>query len=137
MADTRLRKLLSVGLLEVRLTRGTVIVELDTSGTVDVAAERRRMEKDLAAAEKELTATTAKLDNDAFLAKAPPRSSTRSAAANRSPKKKSTGSRQAGTCNDGAVRPRTRSRRCSRWSTYWISVGRRPSSSRARPASPR
>ena len=28
-----------------RLTRGTVVVELDTSGTVDVAAERRRLEK--------------------------------------------------------------------------------------------
>ena len=57
--------------VEVRLTRGTVVVELDTSGTVDVAAERRRLEKDLAAAEKELAGTTAKLDNDAFLAKAP------------------------------------------------------------------
>jgi valyl-tRNA synthetase len=57
--------------VEVRLSRGTVVVELDTSGTVDVAAERRRLEKDLAAAEKELKGTTAKLDNDAFLAKAP------------------------------------------------------------------
>jgi valyl-tRNA synthetase len=57
--------------VEVRLTRGTVTVELDTSGTVDVAAERRRLEKDLAAAEKELKGTTAKLDNDSFLAKAP------------------------------------------------------------------
>ena len=57
--------------VEVRLTRGTVVVELDTSGTVDVAAERRRLEKDLAAAEKELAGTTAKLDNEAFLAKAP------------------------------------------------------------------
>jgi valyl-tRNA synthetase len=49
----------------------TVVVELDTSGTVDVAAERRRLEKDLAAAEKELVATAAKLGNEAFLAKAP------------------------------------------------------------------
>ncbi len=57
--------------VEVRLTRGTVVVELDTSGTVDVAAERRRLQKDLAAAEKELKGTTAKLDNEAFLAKAP------------------------------------------------------------------
>ena len=57
--------------VEVRLTCGTVVVELDTSGTVDVAAERRRLEKDLAAAEKELAGTTAKLDNEAFLAKAP------------------------------------------------------------------
>lgn len=61
--------------VEVRLgpahSASTVVVELDTSGTVDVAAERRRLEKDLAAAEKELTATAAKLGNEAFLAKAP------------------------------------------------------------------
>ena len=57
--------------VEVRLSGGTVGVELDTSGTVDVDAERRRLEKDLAAAEKELASTTAKLGNDAFLAKAP------------------------------------------------------------------
>src|SRR5262249_51049707 len=49
----------------------TVVVELDTSGTIDVAAERRRLEKDLAAAQKELASTTAKLANGDFLAKAP------------------------------------------------------------------
>jgi valyl-tRNA synthetase len=57
--------------VEVRLSRGTVVVDLDTSGTVDVAAERRRLEKDLAAAEKELAQTAAKLGNAEFLAKAP------------------------------------------------------------------
>ena len=57
--------------LEVRLSTGTVAVELDTSGTVDVAAERRRLEKDLATAQKDLAATAAKLGNEAFLAKAP------------------------------------------------------------------
>ncbi len=57
--------------VEVRLGQGTVLVELDTSGTVDVAAERRRLEKDLAAAQKELAGTTAKLGNEGFLAKAP------------------------------------------------------------------
>jgi valyl-tRNA synthetase len=57
--------------VEVRLSGGTVGVELDTSGTVDIDAERRRLEKDLAAAQKELAGTTAKLGNDAFLAKAP------------------------------------------------------------------
>ncbi|MBX8688218.1 class I tRNA ligase family protein, partial [Mycobacterium sp. 20091114027_K0903767] len=57
--------------VEVRLTQATVLVEVDTSGTVDVAAERRRLEKDLAAAQKELATTTAKLGNEAFLAKAP------------------------------------------------------------------
>ena len=57
--------------VEVRLSGGTVGVELDTSGTVDFDAERRRLEKDLAAAHKELATTTAKLDNQAFLVKAP------------------------------------------------------------------
>ncbi|MGB7361899.1 MAG: valine--tRNA ligase [Rhodococcus sp. (in: high G+C Gram-positive bacteria)] len=57
--------------VEVRLSLGTVTVALDTSGTVDVEAERKRGEKDLAAAKKELEATTAKLGNDAFVGKAP------------------------------------------------------------------
>jgi valyl-tRNA synthetase len=57
--------------LEVRLRAGTGVVELDTSGTIDVAAERRRLEKDLAAAQKELASTAAKLSNADFLAKAP------------------------------------------------------------------
>ena len=57
--------------MEVRLSAGTVVVELDTSGTIDLAAERRRLEKDLAAAQKELASTAAKLDNADFLAKAP------------------------------------------------------------------
>jgi valyl-tRNA synthetase len=46
-------------------------VALDLSGAIDVAAERRRLTKDLATAEKELGQTTAKLGNEAFLAKAP------------------------------------------------------------------
>jgi valyl-tRNA synthetase len=57
--------------VEVRLSQGTVLVEVDTSGTVDLAAERRRLEKDLAAAQKELAQTAGKLGNEAFLAKAP------------------------------------------------------------------
>jgi valyl-tRNA synthetase len=60
--------------LEVRLGSDldrTVVVELDTSGTIDVEAERRRLEKDLAAAQKDLAGTSAKLDNADFLAKAP------------------------------------------------------------------
>ncbi|MEV6275027.1 valine--tRNA ligase [Nocardia sp. NPDC051832] len=57
--------------LEIRLSTGTVTVELDTSGSIDLDAERRRLAKDLAAAEKELAQTTAKLGNEAFLAKAP------------------------------------------------------------------
>src|SRR3954452_7296200 len=57
--------------LEVALADAVVTVELDLSGTVDVAAERKRLEKDLAAAQKELTQTEAKLGNEAFIAKAP------------------------------------------------------------------
>ncbi|WP_255549454.1 valine--tRNA ligase [Corynebacterium sp. TAE3-ERU12] len=57
--------------LEVRLSQATITVELDTSDAVDIAAERRRLEKDLAAAEKELAGTEKKLANESFLAKAP------------------------------------------------------------------
>jgi valyl-tRNA synthetase len=48
-----------------------VEVALDLSGAIDVAAERKRLAKDLAAAEKERAQTSAKLANEAFLAKAP------------------------------------------------------------------
>jgi valyl-tRNA synthetase len=46
-------------------------VELDLSGAIDVAAERARLTRDLAAAEKELRTATAKLANTDFIAKAP------------------------------------------------------------------
>ncbi|MCX5259141.1 valine--tRNA ligase [Streptomyces canus] len=46
-------------------------VALDLSGTIDVVAERKRLAKDLAAAEKEKAQANAKLGNEAFLAKAP------------------------------------------------------------------
>ena len=48
-----------------------VTVELDLSGAIDVAAERRRLEKDLASAERELAQADAKLSSDGFLSKAP------------------------------------------------------------------
>jgi valyl-tRNA synthetase len=50
---------------------GGVTVALDTRGTIDVAAERARLTKDRAAAEKELAGARAKLGNADFLAKAP------------------------------------------------------------------
>lgn len=57
--------------IEVRLSQATVEVTLDTHGAVDVEAERKRLEKDLAKANKELEQTGKKLGNDNFLAKAP------------------------------------------------------------------
>jgi valyl-tRNA synthetase len=50
---------------------GGVSVALDTSGAIDVAAERARLEKDRAAAAKEIAGCQAKLGNEAFLGKAP------------------------------------------------------------------
>jgi valyl-tRNA synthetase len=48
-----------------------ITVELDLAGTVDVAAERKRLERDLTAARKEAQSMTSKLGNEAFTAKAP------------------------------------------------------------------
>ena len=53
------------------LPLGPVTVELDLTGAIDVAAERRRLEKDLAGATRERAAAAGKLANPAFLAKAP------------------------------------------------------------------
>ena len=57
--------------IEVRLSQATVEVTLDTHGAVDVEAERKRLEKDLAKADKELEQTGKKLGNENFLSKAP------------------------------------------------------------------
>ncbi|WP_436838896.1 valine--tRNA ligase [Nocardia salmonicida] len=46
-------------------------VSLDLSQAIDVVAEKRRLEKDLAGALKEVEAAAKKLSNDSFLAKAP------------------------------------------------------------------
>jgi valyl-tRNA synthetase len=48
-----------------------VTVEVDTAAAIDVAAERRRLDKDLAVARKEAEQTQRKLANESFLAKAP------------------------------------------------------------------
>jgi valyl-tRNA synthetase len=50
---------------------GEVTVELDLRGAIDVGAERKRLEKDLAAAQKDRRQAQAKLGNEQFLAKAP------------------------------------------------------------------
>jgi valyl-tRNA synthetase len=50
---------------------GGVSVALDTRGAIDIAAERARLEKDRAAAEKEAAQCRAKLGNPSFVDKAP------------------------------------------------------------------
>jgi valyl-tRNA synthetase len=57
--------------VDVALSFGTVTVHIDTSETIDVAAEKARLDKDLAAAQKELELADKKLGNAAFTAKAP------------------------------------------------------------------
>jgi valyl-tRNA synthetase len=54
-----------------KLTVAGAVVELDTRGSIDVTAERARLGKDRAAAEKEITQAQAKLGNEGFLSKAP------------------------------------------------------------------
>ncbi|MFN8076067.1 MAG: valine--tRNA ligase [Kineosporiaceae bacterium] len=53
------------------LASGEVEVELDLSGAIDVAAERKRLEKDRQVAVKELEQVGKKLGNEQFLSKAP------------------------------------------------------------------
>jgi len=50
---------------------GSVKCELDLSGTVDVAAERARLTKDLATVQKDQQTAQVKLGNEGFMAKAP------------------------------------------------------------------
>ena len=50
---------------------GSMKVELDLSGTVDVVAERTRLEKDLITAQKDMKTAEVKLSNEGFMAKAP------------------------------------------------------------------
>ncbi len=52
-------------------TAGGVRLEFDLSGAIDVGAERARLTKELAAAEKERTVNAGKLANEAFTGKAP------------------------------------------------------------------
>jgi valyl-tRNA synthetase len=58
--------------VEVVLSDGAALVELDTSAAIDVAAERARLGRDLAAARKELEQAERKLGNPNFVEKAPP-----------------------------------------------------------------
>jgi valyl-tRNA synthetase len=58
--------------IQTALSTGTVVtVRLDTSGTIDVRAEKARLAKDLVVARKEIADTRGKLDNPEFLGRAP------------------------------------------------------------------
>ena len=48
-----------------------VTIEFDLTGSIDVAAERARLEKDLATAQKDKQTAEVKLNNQGFMAKAP------------------------------------------------------------------
>jgi valyl-tRNA synthetase len=54
-----------------KLEIGEIRAEFDLTGSIDVAAERARLTKDLATAEKDRATATAKLGNEGFMAKAP------------------------------------------------------------------
>jgi len=75
--EERIRALLRLGppaddfAASASLSAEGIAVELDVAGAVDVAAERRRLEKDLAAARSEAEQATRKLANAEFIAKAP------------------------------------------------------------------
>ncbi|MFM2103412.1 MAG: hypothetical protein RL740_499, partial [Actinomycetota bacterium] len=54
-----------------KLEIGAIRAEFDLTSSIDVAAERARLTKDLAIAEKDRATATAKLGNEGFMAKAP------------------------------------------------------------------
>ena len=54
-----------------RIEVASFSVEFDLTGSVDVAAERARLEKDLSSVEKDLATAKVKLDNENFMSKAP------------------------------------------------------------------
>ena len=54
-----------------KLELGKILVEFDLTGAIDIAAERNRMTKDLAQAQKDRQTAKTKLDNEGFMAKAP------------------------------------------------------------------
>jgi valyl-tRNA synthetase len=59
------------GTASAQIEVGTARVDFDLTGAVDVAAERARLTKDLAQAQKDQQTAKVKLDNEGFMAKAP------------------------------------------------------------------
>ena len=54
-----------------KIELGSVLVEFDLTGAIDIKAERARLTKDLATAQKDLATAKVKLENEGFMAKAP------------------------------------------------------------------
>jgi valyl-tRNA synthetase len=59
------------GTYSAKIEVGSVIVEFDLTGAIDIKAERARLTKDLATAQKDLATAKVKLENEGFMAKAP------------------------------------------------------------------
>jgi len=59
------------GLYSAKIEVGSVVVEFDLTGAIDIKAERSRLTKDLATAQKDLATAKVKLENEGFMAKAP------------------------------------------------------------------
>ena len=59
------------GTYSAKIEVGSVSVEFDLTGAIDIKAERARLTKDLATAQKDLATAKVKLENEGFMAKAP------------------------------------------------------------------
>jgi valyl-tRNA synthetase len=59
------------GTFSSKIEVGSVTIEFDLSGAIDIKAERARLTKDLAQAQKDRATAKVKLDNEGFMAKAP------------------------------------------------------------------
>ena len=60
-----------IGKASAQIEIGNIKVDFDLTGAVDLVAERARLTKDLAQAERDLQTAKVKLDNEGFMAKAP------------------------------------------------------------------
>ena len=61
----------AAGNYSAKIEVGKVTVEFDLTGAIDIKAERARLTKDLATAQKDLATAKVKLENEGFMAKAP------------------------------------------------------------------
>ena len=61
----------SQGNFTAKIEVANVVIEFDLTGAIDLVAERARLSKDLATAQKDLNTAKVKLDNEGFMAKAP------------------------------------------------------------------